>query len=99
MPSEFTGIDRRLDELSERLARLRPLQAKTRDDFAQDPYLRDIVVGSVDHSWYNWLCFTGKPRKHESALVVGSQLAGHSPTVRLGRALFRLVNTAKYRHN
>jgi uncharacterized protein YutE (UPF0331/DUF86 family) len=48
MPSEFTGIERRLDELSERLARLRPLQAKSRDDFARDVYLRDIVERNLE---------------------------------------------------
>jgi uncharacterized protein YutE (UPF0331/DUF86 family) len=30
------------------LARLRPLQAITRDDFAQDPYLRDIVERNLE---------------------------------------------------
>ena len=43
MPSEFAGIERRLDELSERLARLQPLAEKPRTEFDQDPYLRDIV--------------------------------------------------------
>ena len=35
MPPEFSGIERRLDELNERLARLRPFQDKSRDDFEQ----------------------------------------------------------------
>jgi uncharacterized protein YutE (UPF0331/DUF86 family) len=43
MTSEFAGIERRLDELSERLARLQPLRDKARIDFDEDPYLRDIV--------------------------------------------------------
>ncbi|CAN5396323.1 hypothetical protein BH10CHL1_BH10CHL1_37850 [soil metagenome] len=43
MTPAFNGIERRLDEPSERLARLRPLQSKTRLDFDQEPYLRDIV--------------------------------------------------------
>ena len=30
------------------MARLRPLQTKTRDDFAQDPYLRDIVERNLE---------------------------------------------------
>lgn len=38
----------RLDELSERLARLQPHQAKSRDDFAQDAYLRDIVERNLE---------------------------------------------------
>jgi uncharacterized protein YutE (UPF0331/DUF86 family) len=43
MAPEFSGIERRLDELSERLARLAPLTDKQRTEFDQDPYLRDIV--------------------------------------------------------
>lgn len=48
MPPEFNGIERRLDELSERLARLRPLQSKSRTDFDADPYLRDIVERNLE---------------------------------------------------
>jgi uncharacterized protein YutE (UPF0331/DUF86 family) len=48
MLTEFTGIERRLDELSERLARLQPLRDKTRSDFDQDPYLRDIVERNLE---------------------------------------------------
>ena len=48
MPSEFSGMERRLDELSERLARLKPLQAKSRDDFSEDAYLRDIVERNLE---------------------------------------------------
>ncbi len=33
MPPEFNGIERRLDELNERLARLYPFQDKAQDDF------------------------------------------------------------------
>jgi uncharacterized protein YutE (UPF0331/DUF86 family) len=43
MPVEFTGIERRLDELSARLTRLRPLSEKPRQEFDQDPLLRDVV--------------------------------------------------------
>ena len=43
MESAFSGIERRLDELSERLTRLKPLQDKKRAEFDQAPYLRDIV--------------------------------------------------------
>jgi hypothetical protein len=39
MPDEFSGIDRRLDELNERLARLEPLREKKRGEFDADPYL------------------------------------------------------------
>jgi uncharacterized protein YutE (UPF0331/DUF86 family) len=48
MTSEFAGIERRLDELSERLARLQPLREKTRSDFDADPYLRDIVERNLE---------------------------------------------------
>lgn len=48
MTPAFSGIERRLDELSERLARLRPLQSKVRLDFDQDPYLRDIVERNLE---------------------------------------------------
>jgi uncharacterized protein YutE (UPF0331/DUF86 family) len=37
-----------LDELSERLARLQPLRAKTRIEFDQDTYLRDIVERNLE---------------------------------------------------
>ena len=43
MSAEFSGLERRLDELSERLARLQPLRNRDRAEFDQDPYLRDIV--------------------------------------------------------
>jgi uncharacterized protein YutE (UPF0331/DUF86 family) len=48
MPSEFNGIERRLDELNERLSRLQPLQNKTRAEFDADPYLRDIVERNLE---------------------------------------------------
>jgi uncharacterized protein YutE (UPF0331/DUF86 family) len=48
MPTEFSGIERRLDELSERLARLQPLSDRDRIEFDQDPYLRDIVERNLE---------------------------------------------------
>jgi uncharacterized protein YutE (UPF0331/DUF86 family) len=48
MTAEFNGIERRLDELNERLARLIPLKDKPRRDFDQDPYLRDIVERNLE---------------------------------------------------
>ena len=48
MQPEFTGIERRLDELSERLARLEPFGAKDRAEFDADPYLRDIVERNLE---------------------------------------------------
>ncbi|MBI4318847.1 MAG: DUF86 domain-containing protein [Chloroflexi bacterium] len=48
MLPEFSGIERRLDELSERLARLEPLRSKDRAEFDADPYLRDIVERNLE---------------------------------------------------
>jgi uncharacterized protein YutE (UPF0331/DUF86 family) len=48
MTAEFSGIERRLDELSERLARLEPLKDKPRHAFQEDPYLRDIVERNLE---------------------------------------------------
>jgi len=45
---EFNGIERRLDELSERLRRLEPLREKPLDEFLQDAYLRDIVERNLE---------------------------------------------------
>ena len=48
MNVEFSGIERRLDELSERLARLAPLKNRPLTDFRADPYLRDIVERNLE---------------------------------------------------
>ncbi len=48
MEREFSGIERRLDELDERLARLRPIQTESRAIFDQDLYLRDIVERNLE---------------------------------------------------
>jgi uncharacterized protein YutE (UPF0331/DUF86 family) len=48
MKPEFSGIERRLDELNERLQRLEPLQAKDRSEFHHDAYLRDIVERNLE---------------------------------------------------
>ena len=48
MTPEFSGIERRLDELNERLTRLQPLREKPRAEFDQDPYLRDIVERNLE---------------------------------------------------
>ena len=50
MRPEFSGIERRLAELSERLSRLEPLRQKKRQEFDQDPYLRDIVERNLEVS-------------------------------------------------
>ena len=48
MPPEFSGIERRLDELSVRLARLEPLKSKSKAEFDADPYLRDIAERNLE---------------------------------------------------
>lgn len=48
MKPEFAGIERRLDELSERLRRLEPLRHKLIDEFLEDAYLRDIVERNLE---------------------------------------------------
>ncbi|WP_027370540.1 type VII toxin-antitoxin system HepT family RNase toxin [Desulfovermiculus halophilus] len=48
MQQGFCGIEKRLDELRERLARLEPLSHKKRTDFDNDPYLRDIVERNLE---------------------------------------------------
>jgi len=48
MKPEFTGIERRLDELNERLSRLEPLKSRSRSDFDNDAYLRDIVERNLE---------------------------------------------------
>jgi uncharacterized protein YutE (UPF0331/DUF86 family) len=48
MSTEFSGIERRLDELCDRLARLQPLTDKTRGDLDEDPYLRDIIERNLE---------------------------------------------------
>lgn len=48
MPNEFSGIENRLDELNERLARLEPLRVKKRAEFTSDPYLRDITERNLE---------------------------------------------------
>jgi uncharacterized protein YutE (UPF0331/DUF86 family) len=48
MSSEFNGIEKRLSELNERLARLEPLRNKSRAEFSQDAYLRDIVERNLE---------------------------------------------------
>jgi len=48
MQPEFSGIEKRLDELRERLGRLEPLKEKNRYEFDKDPYLRDIVERNLE---------------------------------------------------
>lgn len=48
MDTEFSGIERRLDELSERLARLEPLTNRSLSDSLDNAYLRDIVERNLE---------------------------------------------------
>jgi len=50
MSAEFAGIERRLDRLSEGLARLRPLSDRPRIGFDGAPYLRDTVERNLEVS-------------------------------------------------
>ncbi len=50
MQNEFSGIEKRLDELNERLARLEPLRDRPRAEFDTDPYLREIVERNLEVS-------------------------------------------------
>jgi len=46
--SEFNGIERRLNELNERLQRLATFTGMARSDFDADPFLRDIVERNLE---------------------------------------------------
>lgn len=48
MEDTQSGIERRLNELNERLQRLEPLRMKPRSEFDTDPYLRDIVERNLE---------------------------------------------------
>jgi len=48
MRPEIGGITRRLEKLRECLGKLEPLRKKRREEFAQQPYLRDIVERNLE---------------------------------------------------
>jgi len=50
MTDDLSGIERRLDELDERLARLTPLRERKRAEFDADPYLRDVAERNLEIS-------------------------------------------------
>ncbi len=50
MTAEFAGIERRLDELSDRLVRLKPLIDRPRIEVHKDPYLRDGIERNLEVS-------------------------------------------------
>jgi uncharacterized protein YutE (UPF0331/DUF86 family) len=85
---EFSGIERRLDELSERLGRLEPLRAKSKPEFAADPYLRDIAERNLEVAAqcvldiaHRLISLTGalKPRDYYEAILRLGELRVLSP--------------------
>jgi len=48
MTPEWNGIERRLERLKGCLLKLEPLKTKTSDEFASDPYLKDIVERNLE---------------------------------------------------
>ena len=48
MTPELGGITRRLEKLRECLGKLEPLRQRRRDEFDQQPYLRDIVERNLE---------------------------------------------------
>jgi uncharacterized protein YutE (UPF0331/DUF86 family) len=48
MRPEIGGITRRLEKLRECLGKLEPLRKKRREEFARQPYLRDIVERNLE---------------------------------------------------
>ena len=97
MPSEFSGIERRLDELNERLARLQPLQSKPRAEFDADPYLRDIAerVGKSRVAVTNSLRLLSLEPEYREMISRGTLTPGHARAllgVQEGTARRRLAN-------
>jgi uncharacterized protein YutE (UPF0331/DUF86 family) len=84
MTVEFNGIERRLDELSERLARLEPLKDRPLDDFYEDAYLRDIAERNLEVAaqccidiCHRIISIEGalKPRDYREAILRMAELA------------------------
>lgn len=48
MTPEWNGIERRLERLKGCLLELEPLKTRTSDEFASDPYLKDIVERNLE---------------------------------------------------
>jgi len=48
MTPEWNGIERHLERLKRCLLKLEPLKAETSDEFASDPYLKDIVQRDLE---------------------------------------------------
>ena len=88
MTPELGGIERRLDELDERLSRLTALQGRPRSDFDADPYLRDIVERNLEIAAQCVLDMCNRiislegaqrPRDYDEAILRMSDLAVLSP--------------------
>lgn len=48
MQTEFSGIEQRLERLKKSLIKLEPLKEKSKEDFYQDEYLKDIVERNLE---------------------------------------------------
>jgi len=48
MPKEFSGIEQRLKKLKKCLLKLEPLKEKSKKEFYQDEYLKDIVERNLE---------------------------------------------------
>ena len=83
MQTEFKGIERRLDELEDRLARLAPLKDRARSEFDEDAYLRDIAERNLEVSaqccidiCHRVISLTGakKPRDYYEAFIRAGEI-------------------------
>ena len=80
MENEFSGFERRLDELNERLDRLKPLRERERAEFDADPYPRDVAERNLEISAQCCIdiCHRMFSRKmSRSCLVRGFQVDRH----------------------
>ena len=94
MQPEFCGIERRLDELRERLIRLEPLSQKKRADFDDDPYLRDIFCSPWGKKYFRFAggkdelgrdLFQSPAAGRASELCGGSEPVGEAKTMKRTR--------------
>ena len=79
MPKEFRGIEQRLERLKKSLTKLEPLKEKTKDEFFQDDYLRDIVERNLEVSIQACIDIANriisldeleKPKDYYSAIII-----------------------------
>ena len=48
MKPEFSGIERRLEKLSDCLKKLKPFESKDKKELLEDPYLQDIIERNLE---------------------------------------------------